>query len=248
MSKILWIVLICVGAVIVLFTAPFIIIYLKASIAPLGEKQNMAQYLDTKYGSKFTVGNVNIAQLGLGGTRTFKTDASPTDAPSLKFEISREENWKKGVYLDNYLRALWSQQAKTALDKFTVQLGGIDRYEVETGPKVELRNKISGYTPSFAEAQTKFPSEFGYQLTLFGSKANQDRLGLTEAELSKALAAANFIKSQKSDYKFLKYSFRYENSPQELNSYTYRVEVKGDEFNAIQSVDDLKAYIKKLGE
>lgn len=130
------------------------------------EQEKMTTYLEEKYGQKFTVKNLRVTGGGFGVEGRLTADASPVTNPNLVFNIGKPEYSEAANYTqDTFLQILWSQQEYTNISSFMAnELGNVSSYTVAIYPGDSLIHSLQGYTPSFTEAQTRYPGQYSYNL------------------------------------------------------------------------------------
>lgn len=171
------------------------------------EITKMKDYLETKYGRKFVVGNYRIEGSGLGVEGGGVADAHRQDS-SYKFLVLE----KKPSYRDNYLNALYDEQEASSIVDLAERIG-LDntKYSVDISINADLADYIKG-TPSLSEMLSKYGDKIVYGISVIKNgnipkKEDVDKLKLliehVKAKNSRRYAVRYVINSETEDSRYL---------------------------------------------
>jgi len=220
------------------------------------EERQMSQYLQEKYGKEFVVGNYRIEGSGLAVEGDPAGDAYPIDDPTLQFKVWDRGNYvlDEHAYSDKYLETLWSEQGKEAVEQFiNTELPDVDSFQLTIRPSVgsqlESYELFTGGTLPLSEALNRFGKDV--ELTL-GVRSKTDALNEEPSvyELERALKVFKYVantgaNSQGVNYVYKDAGFNEKNEyGQEL--YQYSIGTDTTDISAINTLDDLRVYFKKL--
>ena len=162
------------------------------SINVNNEKTHIAEYLHTKYGKKFTIGEVKTeGRKYLGDSQSISAEAYPDDDKNVKVSLNKTLGYDK-EYNDNYLSHVWGTQARVLLSQKIEDL-------YDTPP--EFKNGISpnpafnkeyklGRVMSLEEAIKEVPDKINYQMEIIAG-AN----GTMEEHSSKFFSLKEYMNS-----------------------------------------------------
>lgn len=219
------------------------------------ETTAMSQYLSQKYGKPFTVENYRVEGEGLAVDGDPTGDAYPIDNPNLVFKVWDTGNYKSNEhsYSDQYLRALWSSQAKesaeTNLTQKLSQVEGItaDVYPTQ-GSRLESYTDLTGKTISLDEALASFGNDVYFSLTVKGKTGTSNEPSMLNLE--QAFEVFKYADDKGVIIFSAHYLYRQDNFDQidDSGQRLYQYSIGGDNItsNSILTADNLRAYFKQI--
>ncbi len=219
------------------------------------ETAAMSQYLNHKYGKQFTVENYRVEGEGLAVEGDPTGDAHPTDNPNLVFKVWDTGNYKSNEhsYSDQYLRVLWSNQAKesaeTSLTPKLSQVEGViaDVYPTQ-GSRLDSYTGLTGKTISLDEALATFGNDVHFSLTVRSKAGTSDEP--SAFNLEQALEIFKYAKDKGVLILSAHYLYRQDNFEQvdDSGQRLYQYSIGGDNVtsNSILAADNLRVHFKQI--
>ena len=214
----------------------------------IGERAEMESYLEQKYGKKFEVTEIRTEGAGIGMPGTPVAKANLVGDDSLQFKV-----WDKGgrSFSDEYLRILWSAQAKKLLGEFVDNnLPDVDSYSFEVLPDYDLVNTNYPSTKTvigFKDTLNKYPEQLASNISIKSSRAasHDEPSG---SELERAFIFIQFVKQLGITTGNVSYIYT-DPSYTETNKYgdaiyRYQISIDASELKDIESREQLNTYFQ----
>lgn len=216
-------------------------------------RPKMAGYLENKYGKKFVIENYRVEGDGFAVEGDPTADAYPEENSALRFEVWDRGRYKEGehAYSDDYLKHLWSQQAREDSAAFIqASFPENEYFSVTVGPIDSVSFKFAqGSTPTFKEALSKYGDQMYYRLSV-RSAVEPAGVEPSSERLQQVLKLVRYVADYPVGIPEVNYHYRYDDYPGRDDDgkqrYQYSISAEGEELKNISSVEDVKKYYKDI--